>query len=425
MSVLLVNPMVAPQVQQTARALSDAGQLHRFVTTIRNDEASLVQRVAKAVGRGVGFDLDRQLRRRSVTDVPLGLVESIPWGEWVRLAAAKLDASGVAGDFVWGHAEPYFARAAARRISPPVTAVYCYEYCALPVFQEAQRKNVRTIYETPAAEPRFSYETIQREIARFPELGTPYRRREARQEEKRIAWRRAEWAAADMVIANSAFTRSTYAAAGLDVAKVRVVNLGAPPAVTPEEASRGGSDPEGPVRFIWAGKFGLLKGGHYLLEAWRTANLSRRATLDVYGTVSLPDSMLRPIPEGVTFHGSVPHSELMARYAAADALVFPTLSDGFGMVATEAWARGVPVIATRNAGAADRLRPGENGLLTEVANAAALAETLLWCADNRAQLKQMRIGAQATAASWQWADFRKALIDTLRPVIDGGAGPAT
>jgi glycosyltransferase involved in cell wall biosynthesis len=417
----MVNPMVAPQVQQAARALNDAGLLHQLVTTIRYDPKSTWQRAAKALFGIVGYDFDRQLRRRTLTEVPESVVATIPWGELVRLATAKADKSGIAGDFVWERAEKWFCRAAARRVRPPVTAVYSYEYCALPVFTAARSRGMATIYETPAAEPRFVFDCIQREIARYPELGTGFRRYEARHEERRIAWRRAEWASADLVIANSNFTRSTYAAAGLDTSKVRVVPLGAPPAVTPEQAARGGSDPSGPLRFIWAGKFGLMKGGHYLLQAWAKADLGRRAQLDVYGMQGLPESMLVNLPAGVVFHGSVPRAELMEKFAQADALVFPTLSDGFGMVATEAWAQGLPVITTRNAGAADMLRPGENGLLTDAADAGALAETLLWCTDHRPQLKAMRPASRETAAAWQWPDYHRSLVAALAPVIPSSA----
>ena len=44
--------------------------------------------------------------------------------------------------------------------------------------------------------------------------------------------------------------------------------------------------------------------------------------------------------------GSVPQPELFGAFEEADVLVFPTLADGFGMVVTEAFSRGLPVIAT-------------------------------------------------------------------------------
>jgi glycosyltransferase involved in cell wall biosynthesis len=222
-------------------------------------------------------------------------------------------------------------------------------------------------------------------------------------------------------VANSNFTRSTYAAAGLDVGKVRVVPLGAPPPLEPEAAEAGGSDPEGPLRLVWAGKFGILKGAHYLIEAWRMGNLSAHARLDIYGMKALPSALIDPAPEGIHFHGIVSRPVLHARFAEADALVFPTLSDGFGMVATEAWAHGLPVIMTQNAGASDLLRPGENGLLAPPGDAGALAQAILWCVANRDRLKGMRRHAVATAARNPWSKYRRALVEAVRPAL-GEAG---
>ena len=61
------------------------------------------------------------------------------------------------------------------------------------------------------------------EIERFPELRTAYHRHTAKREDRRIARRLAEWHSADVVIAASTVTQASFAAAGLDVAKVRIV----------------------------------------------------------------------------------------------------------------------------------------------------------------------------------------------------------
>src|SRR5262249_17927778 len=146
---------------------------------------------------------------------------------------------------------------------------------------------------------------------------------------------------------------------GLD--KVCVVPYGAPP---PDPgAVDGGSRGEGPLRFLWAGTFSLRKGAHYLIDAWKRAGVGPKAARrDHYGAVTLPAAVLAQAPADFQFHGSIPRDELYAAYRGADVFVFPTLCDGFGMVVTESFSRGLPVLTTRNAGAADLVRPGVNGL---------------------------------------------------------------
>ncbi|MFH1144235.1 MAG: glycosyltransferase family 4 protein [Candidatus Eisenbacteria bacterium] len=63
----------------------------------------------------------------------------------------------------------------------------------------------------------------------------------------------------------------------------------------------------------------------------------------------------------VRFVGDAPDIERW--YAAADLMVFPTAYDAFGLVITEAMASGLPVVTSRDAGAAELISDGEDGLL--------------------------------------------------------------
>ena len=126
--------------------------------------------------------------------------------------------------------------------------------------------------------------------------------------------------------------------------------------------------------------------------------------------------MKRDLAPSIRVFSSVPRAELFERYRQADVLVFPTLCDGFGLVVTEAFAHGLPVITTTRAGAADLVRHGENGLIIPPGDAGALTEALEWCLTHRIELKAMRRAALETATRWQWCDFRQALA---RNVIGG------
>jgi glycosyltransferase involved in cell wall biosynthesis len=63
----------------------------------------------------------------------------------------------------------------------------------------------------------------------------------------------------------------------------------------------------------------------------------------------------------VRFRGPLTGAELDRAYAAADVLVLPSHAETYGMVVTEALARGVPVIATDVGGVSEALGHGEDG----------------------------------------------------------------
>lgn len=414
MKTLIFQSGVPPFVQQAARALEEAGWLARFVTTFRHDSHSRRQRMACSLARLAGYDLNRQFRRRAVTEVSPEKVESHPWTEVVRLAAERFDRSGRLGDLAWEWAEPSFDRLVSRRLHRDLCeAVYGFEYGSLATFNRARELGLRVFYDMPAPEPIMVRRLLDEEAARFPVLRTPYFHHTEEREDRRAARRKAEWDAAHLVMAASRFTRDSFSAAGLDASKVRIVPYGAPPAVSVDQAASGGSREPDPLRLLWVGTFSVRKGAHYLLDAWRRHDLAKHATLRVFGAVGLPDELLKPVPPGVEFLGSIPRSELDAQYQQSDALTFPTLCDGFGMVATEAWSQGLPVLTTDRAGAADFLRDGVNGKLHPAADADAIAETVRWCLEHRAQLRSMREAARETAVNWQWSDYRRGLVEAL------------
>ncbi len=401
-------------MQQTARALHEAGLLAGYWTTFADQPEARWRRLVVWLARAARLDLDSELRRRAVTEIPLDLLELNPPWEVVRSLLSKFRADPRLVDTVWEYGTFKFDRTVAQEALRGTNGLYGYEYSCLAGFQEAQRRGLARIYEVPAPEHDFVEGLIQDEIERFPEVDDGKRSYFRKCQARRTQRRRQEWALADVVIANSTFTKNTYAKAGLDVAKVRVIPLGAPP--VHHDGVEVSGTVAAPLRVLWAGTFSIRKGAHYLLAAWHKLAPAKKATLEIYGTVALPGRLLSNLPASITVSPTVPQAELFECYRKADVLVFPTLCDGFGMVVTEAFSQGLPVITTTRAGAADLVRHGENGLIVPAGDAEALAEALEWCLTHRSELKNMRRAALATAAHWQWCDFRQALA---RNVIEG------
>ncbi len=413
MSVVVFHSMVAPHVQQAARTLYEAGQLERFVTSIHDAPTSLRQKILTAVGGLLRLDMRREFSKRAVTEIPIGLVEGHPWSELLRIAVARLDRDQRLSDALWERTELAFDRKAAASLRPGLTGVYGFEYGSLATFRRARELGARIGYEMPAPDPRFVQSLLEREMNKFPALKTPYQKRLAAKQRERAERRAQEWELADVIVAASQFTRNSYGSAGFSVEKVKVLPLGAPPALDPSAAISGGTPSDRSLDLIWAGTFSVRKGAHYLLDAWRRGQFGRHVRLRIYGSSQLPPAVMNPVPAGVEFCGSIPRADLLTEFDRSDALLFPTLCDGFGMVATEAWSRGLPVITTDCAGAADLLKPRENGLLIRAGETAALVEAIEWCLSHRAELRAMRTAAAATAASWQWADYRRGLAKLL------------
>ena len=92
------------------------------------------------------------------------------------------------------------------------------------------------------------------------------------------------------------------------------------------------------------------------------------------------------IHDRVWFAGPRTGTDLAAAYAAADALVLASRAETYGMVVTEALARGLPVVATEVGGVPEALGHGADGvrpgLLVPAGDPAALAAALRrWLSD--------------------------------------------
>jgi glycosyltransferase involved in cell wall biosynthesis len=406
MRTLLAFPSTASFAQQAALAFHEQGLLAAYFTAFVYEGDSALAKLL-AVVPALRKRMEPQLRRRLVTELPREVIEQRPHLEILRTIADKTGAGAVTVDRIWDYLSHDFTKAAGRRLGHgKVEAVYAYEYTALEAFKAAERLGIARILDFPSLNSRQFEELQRREKSRYPELRGKFDSYFDARFEGRQARRDSEMAAADVIITNSSVTRQSHILGGASPEKTFAVPYGAPPTVDtlrPGQIAR-------PLKAIWAGTFSIRKGAHYLVEAWRGLGVSTDAELDVFGAVTLPDRLWKPVPSGMTFHGSVTRPELFAAFDAADVLVFPTLSDGFGMVVTEAFSRGVPVITTDQAGASDLVRHGKNGFIIPAGDPDAISEAVRWCLNNRETLDGMRQSALETAKGWQWSDYRRALV---------------
>ena len=401
--IAVAHLLAAHFAQEVALALSQGREEVRLLTTLTPDGGDLAAFSLRLSAAASRRRIDPSLRSNALT---------YPWRELARLIDGKLSRDEIRRDRVFHWALDGFDAWVARQMRPTVRMVYGYETQCLKTFVAAIRAGIRTVLDLPSPEHDYVENLLYREYEKFPELLTRGRRHFRTLQAERTARRHDEFRLADVVLANSDLTARTWAGAGLDRAKIRVVRLGAPAPVP--QAAQGGSRGEGPLRLIWAGTFSVRKGAHYLLEAWKRWQPGEAAQMDIYGSQRLPQKLLSSLPTGMVLHGPVARAQLLEAFERADLLVFPTLCDGFGLVVTEALSRGLPVLTTQQAGASDLIVDKVNGLIVEAGNADSLMQGLDWAAGHRKELRAMRAAAAQTAAENQWSDYRRRLLSALQ-----------
>ena len=213
---------------------------------------------------------------------------------------------------------------------------------------------------------------------------------------------------------------------GLDPDRVVV----APPGVDPAPVSPGSAVTGIPPRLLCLGALTPTKGQDVLVEAlarvadrpW-TATLAGPTGRDPGFVVGLRAEIARRGLAGrVTVPGALSGRALDAAWTATDLLVVPSRAETFGMVVTEALARGVPVVASRVGGLGEAMGNGgpTPGTWVPAENVPALAAVLRrWSGDPvlRSGWRLSALGRRGRLRPWSSPSelISRALVPPGRP----------
>jgi D-inositol-3-phosphate glycosyltransferase len=182
---------------------------------------------------------------------------------------------------------------------------------------------------------------------------------------------------------------------------------------------------------LFVGRIEPLKGIDVLLRA--VSNLDQRFRVLVIGgdgkdvarksELAALAAELR-IADKVTFLEAVPHGELPLYYNAADICVVPSYYESFGLVAVEAMACGLPVIASRVGGLKDTVRDGQTGYLVPWLCPEPFAERLELLLNNDTLRRSLGLEARISAERYHWSEVAARVEDVYHELVSQYRGVA-
>ena len=198
--------------------------------------------------------------------------------------------------------------------------------------------------------------------------------------------------AAGKLIAPTEFVRRWYAQHKTPKEKIIVALPGLDsPALSSQYRQR----PDGAVRFAYIGGLSWQKGVHVLLEAFQ--DMESGGELWIAGDEAVDPayvSHLRTLASpNVRFLGRLTRAEVWKTLGQVDVVVVPSQwYETFSFLVSEAFATGVPVIASSLGPLVDRIRHGVDGLLVPAGDVQALQSALLELAEDPSLLARLRAG---------------------------------
>ena len=202
-----------------------------------------------------------------------------------------------------------------------------------------------------------------------------------------------EWQAADKIIVHSEHCRAAILSQGVNPDRCIVI----PPAFKPN-LSRGPRRLEKtePVRVLFVGNHCLAKGFHIFVDVARKAGKGMEFVS--VGAAKMKVGYLEEASKYVLMLGHKTKAGVREEMEKADVLVFPTLSDGFGLVQLEAMETGLPVISTSCCG--NVVQDGVNGLLVKPSDSLSLLEALQKVQADRELYRRLSEGALMRAGGY-------------------------
>ncbi|MDQ1085605.1 glycosyltransferase family 4 protein [Siphonobacter sp. SORGH_AS_1065] len=411
-SVILFHLSGNANVKAAATGLLQANLLAELDVSLACFPGSFLDRLASIPALS-------EIRRRQFPSSLQPVTHMHPWRELGRLFATKFSLHSLlaprqifAIEQVVQHIDHSVARRLKKLSQEGVRAVYGFEDTTMWTFRQAQKYQLKCLYDLPIGYWRVGQRLMETESERWPEWAQtmPSLTSTTFQLQKKDE----ELWMADHIFVASSFTAQTLQSFPGKLAPVHVVPYGFPPAFeqrTYENKRKGDK-----LKLLFVGSLTQRKGLANLLAA--VDALKSQVELTLVGQKTTLHC--KPLNQALAQHRwfpSLANDQILKLMREHDVLVFPSLFEGFGLVITEAMSQGMPVITTAHTAGPDIIKHGNSGWIIKAGSTEALCAQLESILDQPDQLETVGKQALLMARQRSWEQYGYELASVVEHIL--------
>ena len=280
--------------------------------------------------------------------------------------------------------------------------IYAYENCALEVFKKAKKKNIKCIYELNSIYWR------QRKNLNFSKTKNLF----YKYEDKLIKDK--EIKLSDLIIVPSKNIKDSLKLYPSYLPKVKVIEYGFPNSRRQKSTYRKHNS----LKVMYVGSNIPEKGTKYLIDSLNSKNILKienKIELSIVTNSLAKEYFNNKIKMKKKIYTNLPHKEVLNLMNKNHILIVPSISEGFGMVVTEAMSQSMLVIGTNKTCLRD-ISKNNNSIVVPIKNSSIITKTLIYLKNNPKLVNKIRNNAYKTSIKYKWKDYRERLFKTMNIV---------
>ncbi|WP_210463525.1 glycosyltransferase family 4 protein [Rufibacter roseolus] len=407
--VILSHPTGNANVRAAARGFQEAGMLSEFRTSIASFPGSALDSFG-------GIGPLKEIRRRRFDPSLKTVTKTWPWMEAGRLLATKAGLSPFTQhetglfciDAVYRKFDRHVASKITSGLKKGANAVYAFEDGALDSFKKAKNLHLHCLYDLPIGYWRTARRLLENERLQKPEWASTLKG--LQDSEEKLARKDEELRLADRIFVASQFTAKTLQDYPGALAPIEIIPYGFPPVINGRDYSSGSGSKR--LKLLFVGGLSQRKGIADLFAA--VTPLGKHVELTIVGRK--PSTNCPALDTALANHRWIPslsHADVLSLMRTQDALVFPSLFEGFGLVISEAMSQGTPVITTERTAGPDLITHDHSGWLVEAGSADALRASIEKLIGQPDTIKSAGKAAMETARKRPWEVYGRELATAV------------